>query len=161
MEICASFFPAFFWYCFFGSLCTFGTNFASILGIILCHFEEQGLEVSTPRKPCACRSDQGSGGVENVLKCVKNQKEKRSAPAEWKIGGFGFILASFWEAPGPILEAKGRPKTKQNFWYFFRVSRGCTWGLPGRPGAARGLPPISRASFWLIRRDARRRPGLR
>ena len=148
-------------YCFFGSLSNFGTNFASILGCFLCHFEEQGLEVSTPRKPCACRSDQGSGGVENVLKCVKNQKKKRSAPAEWKIGGFGSILASFWEAPGPILEAKGCPKTKQKFWYFFRVSKGCTWSLLGRPRAAGASRPAPRASFWLPRRDARRVPGLR
>ena len=74
LDFFASFFAALFWYRFFGSLCTFGTNFASNLGSILCHFYDQGLDVSTPRKRCACRSDQGSGGVENVIKCVKKQR---------------------------------------------------------------------------------------
>ena len=65
-------------------------------------------------------------------------------PAEWKMGGFGSILASFWEAPGLILGANGRPKTKQNLWYFLRVSRGGSWGSPwaarGGPGPPAGLP---------------------
>ena len=74
LDICASFFRHLFWHPFLRVFARFRTNFASIWGSILCDFAQPGLVVSTPRKPCACRSDQGSGVVENVLKCIKNRR---------------------------------------------------------------------------------------
>ena len=68
------FFGTFFGILFLRVFARFRTNFASIWGSILCDFAQLGLVVSTPRKPSACRSDQGSRGVENVLKCFKNRR---------------------------------------------------------------------------------------
>ena len=102
-----------------------------------------GWEVSTPRKRCACRSDQGSGAVENDQKALKKRRKKRHATADGKTKGLGAILDSFWEPLGPILAPKGRSKNEGICGCFFGRLQGLLLGLLGGNGAAqaaRGRP---------------------
>ena len=95
-----------------------------------------GWEVSTPRKRCACRSDQGSGAVENDQKTLKKRRKKRHATADGKTKGLGAILDSFWEPLGPILAPKGWSKNEGICGYSFGRLQGLRLGLLGGNGAA-------------------------
>ena len=102
-----------------------------------------GWEVSTPRKRCACRSEQVSGAVENDQKALKKRRKKRHATADGKTKGLGPILDSFWEPLGPILAPQGRSKNGGLYGCFFGRLQGLLLGVLGGNGAAqaaRGRP---------------------
>ena len=125
-----------------------------------------GWDVSTPRKRCACRSDQGSGAMENDQKAIKNEGKNVMRPQTGKLRVWLPFWTHFGSLSGLFWHPRGGRKTKDFVVVSSVVCRGSFWapwvamGPPRPPG---GVPkPMGRrhgGCTWALGNLAKTEPG--